>query len=112
MKECEDPGAPAVLQTALATRAAVLADAPRVLAILNMSTGWSRGVLRGFMAHAHERGWMVLHYPPPVDLQQLVQKFAPAAVVIGPDSGPVSLACPSAVPVVSVALDLSAQGIA
>lgn len=83
-----------------------------MLAILNLSTGWSRGVLRGFMAFAHERGWTVLHYPPPVDFQQLMQRFSPSAVVIGPDSGPVSLARPAAVPLVSVALDLSADGIA
>jgi LacI family transcriptional regulator len=87
-------------------------DAPRILAILNMGTGWSRGVLRGFMAAAHERGWTVLHYPPPVDLARLVQKFAPAAVVIGPDSGRVSEASLSPVSLVSVALDLSSDGIA
>jgi LacI family transcriptional regulator len=83
-----------------------------VLAILNLSTGWSRGVLRGFMAFAHERGWLVLHYPPPVDFQQLVQNFSPAAAVIGPESGAGLLGHPRAVPLVSVALDLSADGIA
>jgi LacI family transcriptional regulator len=83
-----------------------------VLAILNMSTGWSRGVLRGFMASAHERGWTVLHYPPPVDLARLIRTFSPAAALIGPDSGRVSLAQLPPVTLVSVALDLSSDGIA
>src|SRR5688572_5521327 len=81
-------------------------DAPRVLAILNMGTAWSRGVLRGFVAAAHERHWTVLHYPPPVDLGALVQKFAPSVLLVGPDSGKVPLAIRTAIPVVSVALDL------
>src|SRR5688572_32051017 len=63
--------------------AAPAVDVPRVLAILNMGTGWSRGVLRGFVAAAHERRWTVLHYPPPVDIEALVQKFAPSAILIG-----------------------------
>jgi LacI family transcriptional regulator len=92
-------------------RGAAAADAPRVLAILNMGTGWSRGVLRGFMAAAHERRWTVLHYPPPVDLEWLIQKFAPSAVLVGPDSGKVSSAHAATVPIVSVALDLSSEGI-
>lgn len=86
-------------------------DAPRVLAILNMGTAWSRGVLRGFMAAAHERSWTVLHYPPPVDLEGLIRKFAPAAVLVGPDSGQVTAARAAKVPIVSVALDLESQGI-
>jgi LacI family transcriptional regulator len=92
-------------------RGAEAIDAPRVLAILNMGTGWSRGVLRGFMAAAHERRWTVLHYPPPVDLEALVQKFMPSAVLVGPDSGKVLLAHIGPVPIVSVALDLSSEGI-
>ncbi len=86
-------------------------DAPRVLAILNMGTAWSRGVLRGFVAAAHERHWTVLHYPPPVDLGALVQKFAPSVLLVGPDSGKVPLAIRTAIPVVSVALDLGSEGI-
>jgi LacI family transcriptional regulator len=82
-----------------------------VLAILNMGTGWSRGVLRGFMAAAHERRWTVLHFPPPVDLDALVEKFAPAAILIGPDSGKVPLGHATKIPIVSVALDLSSEGI-
>lgn len=92
-------------------RGAAALDAPRVLAILNMGTAWSRGVLRGFMAVAHERRWTVLHYPPPVDLGALVQKFAPSVLLVGPDSGKVPLAISAALPVVSVALDLGSEGI-
>jgi LacI family transcriptional regulator len=64
------------------------------------------------MASAHERGWTVLHYPPPVDLERLAQIFSPAAAVIGIDAGPFSPASLPQVPIVSVALDLSAEGIA
>jgi LacI family transcriptional regulator len=54
----------------------------------------------------------VLHYPPPVDLARLVRTFAPVAALIGPDSGRVSVAQLAPVKLVSVALDLSADGIA
>ena len=86
-----DVGAPLV-------RGAAAIDAPRVLTILNMGTAWSRGVLRGFMAAAHERRWTVLHYPPPVDLAAVVQKFAPSVLVVGPDSGKVPSAISAAIP--------------
>jgi LacI family transcriptional regulator len=92
-------------------RGAAALDAPRVLAILNMGTAWSRGVLRGFMAAAHERRWTVLHYPPPVDLAALVHKFAPSVLVVGPDSGQVPSAIGGAIPIVSVAQDLGSEGI-
>jgi LacI family transcriptional regulator len=104
------PSAASDVQASL-LRGAAPADAPRVLAILNLSTGWSRGVLRGFMAAAHEHRWTVLHYPPPVDLEGLVNKFAPSAILVGPDSGKVSPALAATVPIVSVALDLSSEGI-
>jgi LacI family transcriptional regulator len=91
---------------------ALRTDAPRVLALLNMSTAWSRGVLRGLTAFAHERRWTILHYPPPVDIAGLLQKFQPAAVVLGPDSHRASVARIAPVPVVSVGIDLSSDGIA
>jgi LacI family transcriptional regulator len=92
-------------------RGALAAEAPRVLAVLNLGTGWSRGVLRGFMSTAHEQRWTVLHYPPPVDIEALVQKFAPSAILIGPDSGQVPCTSRTRIPIVAVALDLSAQGV-
>jgi LacI family transcriptional regulator len=82
-----------------------------VLAVLNMATAWSREVLRGFMMAAHERGWTVLHYPPPVDVDALVETFAPSAILFGIDSGKLPCTQPSSVPIVSVALDLSDRGI-
>jgi LacI family transcriptional regulator len=98
------------VQARASTEASAI-DAPRVLAILNMGTAWSRGVLRGFMAAAHEQHWNVLHYPPPTDVEALVQRFKPAAILIGPDSGKVPFGGAAPAPIVSVALDLSAQGI-
>ena len=96
---------------AYAVRGGATPGSPRVLALLNTGTAWSRGVLRGFMSAAHERCWTVLHYPPPVDIMGLVEKFAPSAVLIGPDSGRVPDGHGMRVPIVSVALDLSANGI-
>lgn len=104
------PDAPSYVHVPMA-RAALALDAPRVLATLNMGTGWSRGVLRGFMAAAHERRWTVLHYPPPVDFDALVHKFSPSVIVIGPDSGRVPSGHAARIPIVSVALDLSSEGI-
>jgi LacI family transcriptional regulator len=92
-------------------RGAAAVDSPRVLTILNMGTAWSREVLRGFVAAAHQQRWTVLHYPPPVDLVALVHKFAPSALLIGPDSGKVPFAALAEIPIVSVALDLSAEKI-
>ena len=92
-------------------RDAFAIDTPRVLVVLNMGTGWSRGVLRGFMAAAHAQRWTVLHYPPPVDLAALMRKFSPSAVLIGPDSGKLPSVAAASVPIVSVALDLSSEGI-
>jgi len=92
-------------------RGAPALEAPRILAILNLGTGWSRGVLRGFMSTAHEQRWTVLHYPPPVDIEALIQRFAPSAILIGPDSGQVPFVGATRIPIVAVALDLSSQGV-
>lgn len=113
MPSPKSPGSPQSTPHLVPLRAvrAVPSVAPRILTVLNMGTGWSRGVLRGFMAAAHERGWTVLHYPPPVDIEALVQKFTPSAIVIGPDSGKVPFGSIAAVPIVSVAWDFTAQGV-
>jgi LacI family transcriptional regulator len=87
-------------------------DAPRVLIILNAGPGWSSGILRGFMEVAHERGWMLLHYHPPVDIERLVREFSPAAVVLGPDSLRQSAGVLAPATVVAVAVDRSSEGIA
>ncbi len=92
--------------------AVVTAD-PRVLIALSTGAAWSRGILRGFMAAAHECGWMPLHYQPSGDLARLTKDWAPAAAVIGPELSPASLE-PQLGPasLVSVTVDRSAERIA
>ncbi len=87
-------------------------DAPRVLVVLNTAAAWSRGVLRGFMAAAHERGWTLLHYQPGSDLKWLMEEFEPVAAVIGPEIEPATVADLGLGTVVSVPVDRSAAGIA
>lgn len=94
---------------------------PRILVVLDSAAGWSRGILRGFASIAHEQGWVLLHYPPTANLEQLacevnLQRLAvempPRAVVLGPMF---SGRWPSALrECVSVAVnaDRSAEGIA
>ena len=86
--------------------------APRVLIVLQPGGAWSRGILRGFMAAAHERGWTLLHYHPSVDLDWLMREFMPAAAVIGPELPRESIARLTPTPIVSVAFDRSEHGIA
>ncbi len=60
-------------------------DAPRVLVILGTGALWSRGILVGFMAAAHERGWTLLHYDNPSYLHWLAGALAPIAAVVASD---------------------------
>jgi LacI family transcriptional regulator len=87
------------------------AGTQRVLVLLDIRDGWSRGVLRGFMSAAQERNWLLLHYPPSTDLSWLVREWAPTATVVGsePNAEALSVLAPGAL--VSVGLDRSAQGI-
>ena len=85
---------------------------PRVLITLHTSAAWSRGVLRGFMATAHERGWISLHHQPAGDLSRFVHEWAPAAAVIGPEMARESLSQLAPASLVSVTVDRSADGIA
>jgi LacI family transcriptional regulator len=87
-------------------------DAPRVLVVLDAGPGWSSGILRGFVEVAHERGWMLLHYHQPADLERLAREFSPAAVVIGPDSLRQSVDALAPASVIAVAVDRSSEGIA
>ncbi len=59
------------------------ATAPRVLVVLGTEGAWSRGVLRGFMAVAHEENWTLLHYWPGSDLKWVAEEWSPAVVVFG-----------------------------
>ncbi len=83
-----------------------------MLVVLNTDAAWSRGILRGFMASAHERDWTLLHYHSLTDLSWLAQEFEPAAAVIGPEVRSESLAELGTASLVSVTFDRSAERIA
>jgi LacI family transcriptional regulator len=85
---------------------------PRVLVILDTVAAWSRGVLRGFMSVAHERGWTLLHYSPSVDLNWVADEWAPDVAVVGPGVDNEALAQFAAASLVSVTIDRSAESIA
>lgn len=87
-------------------------NAPRILVVLNTSDAWSRGILRGFMAAAHERGWMLLHYHPSSDVKWLRDEWSPAAAVIGSEPGSEAIAELARLPVVTVTIDRTAEGCA
>jgi LacI family transcriptional regulator len=83
-----------------------------VLVLLRTEATWSRGVLRSFAAAAHDHGWTLLHYHPDANVGWLVKEWAPAAVVVGPALSRQELATFAPVPLVSVAFDRSAAGVA
>lgn len=86
-------------------------SAPRVLVLLNTESAWSRGILRGFVATAHERGWTLLHYNPSSDLRWLGQ-LAPEAALIGPELDRVNLPQLAPERLVCVTVDRTEEGIA
>jgi len=83
-----------------------------VLVVLDTVAEWSRGVLRGFMSAAHERGWTLLHYSPLVDLNWVADEWTPDVAVIGPGVDAASLAQFASTSLVSVTVDRSAERIA
>jgi LacI family transcriptional regulator len=85
---------------------------PHVLIVLDTGGAWSRGILRGFMGAAHERGWVLLHYHPPSDLEWLMRVWSPAVVVIAGGVSAESLVHVAPATLVSVTVDRSADGIA
>jgi LacI family transcriptional regulator len=85
---------------------------PRVLLALYTNAAWSRGILRGFMALAHEHRWLPLHYNPASDLSWLVKEWAPQAAVIGPELSRDALLELGRAALVSVTVDRSADGVA
>ena len=93
-------------------RAASVSSSPRVLVVLGTELAWSRGVLRGFTAVAHERDWTLLHYHPNTDLNQIAKDWAPDAAVFSPEIDPAAIARFSPTASISVAVDNSASGIA
>lgn len=85
----------------------------RVLVVLGTDAAWSRGVLRGFMEAAQERDWSLLHYHPSADLNWLIDEWAPAAAVIGPEIGAqASARLAASGSLVSVTVDRSAEKLA
>lgn len=52
-----------------------------MLVVLDVSMGWSRGILRGFVEAARRHPWRVLHYQWG-SLEWLIQVWKPAAVVL------------------------------
>jgi LacI family transcriptional regulator len=87
-------------------------DTRRVLIVLSAASGWSRGILRGFMRAAHERGWTLLHYSPSANLDWLTREWQPVAAVVGPELSNESLRQLAGASVVSVTVDRSADQIA
>ena len=85
---------------------------PRVLVLLGMSAAWSRGILRGFMPAARERGWQLLHYEPSSSLDWLVNEWTPDAAVIGPELGAEAIARLAPATLVSVTVDRSPSRLA
>ena len=87
-------------------------SSPRVLVVLNTNAAWCRGILRGFMAAAHEHDWTLLHYHPDADIDWLASEWAPAVAVIGPELPTAAFARLAPAPLVSVNTDRSGEGIA
>lgn len=85
---------------------------PRVLIVLDTSGAWSRGILRGFAQLSREHAWVLLHYPPGIDLAGVVDDESVSAVVLGPAAvGPWPARWSNAVSV-AVNVDRSGEGIA
>jgi LacI family transcriptional regulator len=88
------------------------ARSSRVLVVLNTAAAWSRGILRGFMAVAHQHDWTLLHYHQNVEMSWLTAEWKPDVAVVGPDLADDALAQLAPATVVSVNSDRSAAGIA
>jgi LacI family transcriptional regulator len=92
--------------------ASTTTSSPRVLILLKTEAAWSREVLKSFAGAAHDQGWTPLHYHPDANVGWLAREWAPAAAIVGPGSCREELATLGALPLVSVAFDRSADGIA
>ena len=88
------------------------AAAPHVLIALPTSAAWARWIYRGFAGVAAKQGWVVLSYPPEIDLDWVAATWPLHAAVLGPSSaGPWPTALRSCISV-AVNADRSAEGIA
>jgi LacI family transcriptional regulator len=84
----------------------------RVLVVLNTAAAWSRGILKGFMAAAHEHDWALLHYHQNVEMSWLAAEWTPTVAVVGPELPAEAVARLAPATLVSVNCDRSAEGIA
>jgi LacI family transcriptional regulator, galactose operon repressor len=85
--------------------------ASRVLVVLKTESAWSRGVLGGFMAVAHERGWTVLYYNSPSDLRLLTKALQPIAAIVATEFDAPELVELGSARLVSVTVDRTAENI-
>ncbi len=83
-----------------------------MLVVLDTSAAWCRGILKGFMAAAHEHDWTLLHYHPDADMPWLATEWAPDVAVIGPELPAEAFMRLAPACLISVNLDRVAQGIA
>lgn len=83
-----------------------------MLVVLNTSAAWCRGILRGFMAAAHEHDWTILHYHPDADMPWLATEWSPDVAVFGPELSTEAVMRLAPARLISVNFDRTAQGIA
>lgn len=86
--------------------------APRVLIVLPTDSAWTRGILTGFMAAAHERGWTLLFYNVASELRLLASALQPIAAVVATEFDSPAFAELGPATFVSVTVDRSAENIA
>jgi LacI family transcriptional regulator len=86
--------------------------APRVLIVLKTDAAWARGILTGFTAAAHERGWTLLFYNTSADLRPFGSALQPVAAVVATEFDAPECAELGPAAFISVTVDRSSQGIA
>lgn len=86
--------------------------APRVLIVLPTDAAWTRGILTGFMAAAHERGWALLFYNTPSDLRFFADALRPVAAVVAAELDAPVFAQLGPATFVSVTVDRSSENVA
>jgi LacI family transcriptional regulator len=84
---------------------------PRVLVVLKTESAWSRGILSGFMAAAHERGWTLLYYNSPSDLHLLAKALEPVAAIVATEFDAPEFDALGPARLVSVTVDRCAENI-
>jgi LacI family transcriptional regulator len=80
--------------------------------VLQTDSAWSRGILSGFMAAAHERGWTLLFYNTASDVRLFASALQPVAAVVATDFGAPEFAELGPTTLVSVTVDRTSENIA